>query len=150
MAYDAGGLITYTVLEVWIQKLFRLLQEPPLETYSPVSMQQVIRADMKLWSKVAEATRASIIPVAGQIKPLDTAFNLYMNDVEVTFLLLPLRGSAQIPPVTAPVTVVQQVQKGNHGDGPYGKTVKGGGKGKQGKGEGKGAKKGTKLSLIHI
>ena len=31
LAYDCAGLITFTVVEAWIQKIFRLIQEPPLE-----------------------------------------------------------------------------------------------------------------------
>lgn len=138
LAYDAGGLITFSVLERWIVKLFRLLQEPAVEFHSAISMGQIFRADKRLWAKLAEATRANIVPQLGTPKPLDVALARLVDDVEVTFLLLPMqlsKGStassstvmvSQVPSFQ-PVAVIR--------DMPYAK-VKGSPKGKGAKGSG--------------
>ena len=145
LAYDAGGLITFTVQELWIVQLFRLLQEPPVEGYSQITIQQIYRADKRLWAKVAEATRANIVPMIGQPKPLDVAMQRLVDHVEVTFLLLPLqsaRGSSQAPsPAFPPHPPIQVVR-----DAPYAKASKGGKGGKGNKGDsGKaGGKKGDR------
>ena len=107
LAYDAGGLITYTVLERWIVKLFRLLQEPAVELHAAISMSQLFRADKRLWSKLAEATKSNIVPLLGAAKPLDIAIMNLMNDVEVTFLLLPMQLARGAAIVTASSHSVQ-------------------------------------------
>ena len=90
LAYDAANLITFALHESWIMKLFRIMQEPALEGYRAISIEQVIKADKRLWTRMADATRSAIVPAAGQAKPLDTSLAIFMVDVEVTFLLLPL------------------------------------------------------------
>ena len=150
LAYDCAGLITFALQESWILKLFRLMQEPALEAHHPVSLSQALRADRRLWHKMAEATRSNIVPMAGQPKPLDTAITAFAENVEVTFLLLPLPSGHAVPaPFTAPVPVNYPVivpAKGARGSpypqpsgkgGKAGKNPKGG---KAGKPKGKGPK----------
>ena len=139
LAYDAGGLITFTLMELWVVKLFRLMQQPQIEDHAPISLQQIYRADKRLWALMAEENRANIIPAPGAAKPLDSSLTRLADHVEVTFLLLPLplaRGSANIAkvPVDTPVWVAKPA------DGPYVKPEgkgKGKGKGKPGKSQGK-------------
>lgn len=128
LAYDAAGLITFQVHETWIMKLFRIMQEPALDGYRAISMAQVLKADKRLWIRMADATRSQIVPTVGQHKPLDTSLAMYMVDVEVTFLLLPLSHHSG---------------KGAHREGaaPYEAKEKSKGKGKEKPtGKGKGAK----------
>ena len=90
LAYDAGGLITFSTHELWINKLFRIMQEPSVEGHQPVSLQQAYRADKKLWHKMASDTIGNIQPIIGSPKPLDLAMQKHSEAVDVCFLLLPL------------------------------------------------------------
>ena len=102
LAYDCAGLITFAIQEAWICKLFRLMQEPALEAHHAISLAQCFRADRRLWQKVSEATRSNIVPIAGLPKPLDTAMTTFAENVEVTFLLLPLPSGHSAPAHLAP------------------------------------------------
>jgi hypothetical protein len=91
LAYDAANLITYSRMETWIVKIFRLMQQPALDDHAQITLQQAYRADKRLWALMAEETRANIIPAPGGNKPLDAALTQFADNVEVTFLLLPLQ-----------------------------------------------------------
>lgn len=91
LAYDAASLITYSRMETWIVKIFRLMQQPALDDHAQITLQQAYRADKRLWALMAEETRANIVPTPGGIKPLDAALMRFSDNVEVTFLLLPLQ-----------------------------------------------------------
>ena len=140
LAYDAGGLLTFSTHEAWISKLFRIMQEPAIEGHAAVSLQQVYRADKRLWAKMADDTRGNIVPPVGGPKPLDVSMNKFMDHVEVTFLLLPLPlygYGATFQTGSAPFVVPPG--KGAHWnhherDSPYGTPGKGTSKGKGKKG----------------
>ena len=144
LAYDAAGLLTYSNMEQWIVKLFRLMQQPAVEDHSPISLNQAFRADKRLWALMADETRANIIPIPGQAKPLDQALRNLMDNVEVTFLLLPLplwKGSSQSSTQEIPLILPQQPRAEKPQRTPYDKPDKSA-KGK-GKGAGKNANKGS-------
>ena len=136
LAYDAGNLITFTTMERWINKLFRILQEPPIEYHSRVNMAQIIRADKRLWAKLAEATRANIVPQPGQPKPLDQAVVRLMDDMEVTFLLLQMPAAQNKSNASSSNQAFvdhDEAQKSRDRGQPYQAHKKGKGKGKAGK-----------------
>ena len=149
LAYDAAGLITFSVHELWINKLFRVLQEPVVEGHQPVSLQQAYRADKKLWQKMAAETVGNIQPFIGQPKPLDVAMQKLSDAVDVTFLLLPLPTAQHLAASnssgTSSPTIIQvsntSTTKDNTRSQPYNKQK--GGK----KGAGKGGK-GTKSDRL--
>ena len=135
LAYDQAGLITFVVQESWITKMFRLMAEPAIDGYSPITLQQCLRADRKLFVRMAEATRESIIPTLGHVRPLDAAMTTYSEHQEVTHLLSPLMNTGRS-------------REGPYSKGPReqkGKSTKGEGKshrGDKGKGKGSGKKGG--------
>ena len=153
LAYDAAGLMTFSLFEPWIVKLFRLMQEPAVEGHSPVTLQQAYRADRKLWDCMTNETVSNIIPLLGAIKPLDAALAKFMDHVEVNFLLLPLplfsnAASSSLPPVPNQIPfIMPNAGKGHQQaavpkNGPYGKG------GKSNKGNGKKGGKGDKTPKL--
>ena len=134
LAYDQCGLITFETQEKWVSLLFKKLAEPPERGFLPVSNDQILRADQKLFVKMAEDTRSAIVPKAGAPPPLDAALRNRMESPEIQLLLLP-RQAGNKEMRTAPY------ESGKHkGSG------KSKGKGKdKGSGKGKGNKQGGKL-----
>ena len=134
LAYDQCGLISFDHQEKWVAMIFKRLAEPPEKGYAQVTMEQVLRADQKLFVGMAEDTRSAIVPKPGERPPLDQAIKERMNSAEVQLLLLP-RPAASKEARSYPYE--GQGKKG----GPKGK-----GKGKdKGSGKGKGPKAGGKL-----
>ena len=146
LAYDQARLITFAVLDKWTNKLFARMYEDPPQNFRRVSMQQCLSADQKLWVKLSEACRASILPVlvAGvERRPLDAAIALWSDHADVAYLLqpLPLSGSnrnddkgtssgkqkSRVKAKSAPYGKQNSKGKGNSGS-------KGKGKGQKGKG----------------
>jgi hypothetical protein len=142
LAYDAAGLLTFTVHESWINKLFRIMQEATVEGHMAVSLQQAYRADRKLWQKMAAETVGNIQPIIGGMKPLDAALLKFADHVEVSFLLLPLpvyhhQSSSSSTSVMPTIVPVQASGKGSIPAVPRGTPYS------KGKGKGKNAKKGA-------
>ena len=99
LAYDLAGVATYEAVESWSQLLFdRMCLEPP-PGYKHMSVDQAIRADRKLWTKVSELTRAKVTGVTSDGKKnVDVAIQELAHHPEVQFLMMPLpmhSGSSQ-------------------------------------------------------
>lgn len=91
LAYDLAGVATYEAVESWSQLLFdRMCLEPP-PMYKHITVDQIIRADRKLWTKVSEVTRAKVTgsDAAGS-KNVDVAIRELAHHPEVQFLMMPL------------------------------------------------------------
>ena len=77
LAYDLSGIATFSVLDLWTQKLFEKMNEAPIANYRHISVEQVISADKALWVKVSNETRgkhcvlqmAKKLGVTPQIQP---------------------------------------------------------------------------------
>ena len=91
LAYDLAGVATYEAVESWSQLLFdRMCLEPP-PGYKHMSVDQAIRADRKLWTKVSELTRAKVTGVTSDGKKnVDVAIQELAHHPEVQFLMMPL------------------------------------------------------------
>ena len=140
LAYDQAGLITFAVMEAWNAKMFGRMSEPQPSEYKLISLDQCMRADKRLFVKMAEDTRANITAVPGQPRPLDAALAKWEDHPDVLYLMTPLpkpagRAVEPRPPVVRP-SPYSQPGKGSGGG-------KGAGKGK-GPGKGKAAGKGAK------
>jgi hypothetical protein len=128
LAYDLAGIATFSVLDLWTQKLFEKMNEAPLTNYKYVSVEQAINADKALWVKVSNDTRGKLQPKTGVDKPFDVSFVKFCEHPEVLQHLTPLQGHSgprgEFPQHTAPTGK----GKGSfHADGK-GKTSKGKGK----------------------
>ena len=90
LAYDLAGIATFSVLDLWTQKLFEKMNEAPLSSYKHISVEQIINADKALWVKVSNGTRGRLQPKTGTDKPFDVAFAKFSEHPEVLQHLTPL------------------------------------------------------------
>ena len=160
LAFDQSGLITWSVHDQWVSSLFHRMQELPLKGYAMISLDQVLRADRRLFMKMGEACRASIVGVPGSRKPLDVALEKFSEHNDVLFLVAPLAlpldktesSSVRSEPYGSPKKQGKGKGKGVQQEGKgkgNGKQQGGKGKGRQnneskgkGKGKGKGGRQG--------
>eukprot|EP00435_Cladocopium_sp_Y103_P034661 s1851_g9.t1 len=127
LAYDLAGLATFSVLDLWTQKLFEKMNEAPLANYRHVSVEQIINADKALWVKVSDETRGKLQPKTGDEKAFDVAFKKFCDHPEVLQHLSPLQSISRAEPASS------AFQSGK------GKSFSANdGKGKQGKGKSSG------------
>ena len=96
-AFDLANLCGYSQMERWHEKLFEILQRPPPNHCSPVSMQQIREADKMLWKKLSEATRGGVIEKPDGTRPVQEQLLLLFNDPEVQYQMLPLPKPASRP-----------------------------------------------------
>ena len=125
LAYDQCGLMDFKLQETWIARMFQAMAEPPMIGYHPTTLEQCLRTDKKIFIRMAELCRATILPSMGKPRPLDVAFTKVSESVEIQLLLAPLQKS-----MSSSAAAVR--------DGPYSKGHGKGGKSEHGKGHGKG------------
>ena len=92
LAYDLAGIATFSVLDLWTQKLFEKMNEAPLNNYKYISVEQAINADKALWVKISNDTRGQLQPKTGVDKPFDVSFIKFCEHPEVLQHLTPLQG----------------------------------------------------------
>ena len=90
LAYDIAGIATYNQMEMWTTMLFDMLQRDPPNGYRHVSIDQIIRADKRLWLKVVESTRSQVTLKESGVRKVDLAIQTWMHHPEVQFHFLPL------------------------------------------------------------
>ena len=135
LAFDQAGLISWEIHDRWISMLFHRLQEVPPPGYAMTSMDQILRADRKMFVKMSEMCRANIVPVPGSARPLDVAMEKYVDHNDVLYLLAPMPMSA------ASTSTSGSNRFAPYGDKPQQQQAKSQ-PGKKGKGKGKGKSKG--------
>ncbi|CAE7351602.1 NaCP60E, partial [Symbiodinium sp. CCMP2592] len=100
IAFDNCHLLSWDVHQRWVQKMLDCLSATPPPSYSPVSLNQCMRADKELFLLLArEAVPPFKVDSLG-VSPLDAKFSAMMYDVRLQQFLLPL------PKQTAPVLAV--------------------------------------------
>lgn len=135
LAHDLAGVATYEAVESWSQLLFdRMCLEPP-PGYKHISVDQIVRADRKLWTKVSETTRAKVTGVtADGIKNVDAAIRELSHHPEVRFLMMPLPmtsgSSGAAASSSSTIRPQPYTTEGGRGKGKQGAQQKGKGKGK--------------------
>ena len=87
LAYDQCGLLTHATHEAWIAMLFKALAEPADDGYHRVSIQQILKADQKMFVLMAQETRAGIVPAVGCIPPLETSLISLMTTPAIQMAL---------------------------------------------------------------
>ena len=92
LAYDLSGIASFSVLDLWTQKLFEKMNEAPLANYRHISVEQAINADKALWVKVSNDTRGNLQPKTGADKPFDVSFTKFAEHPEVLQHLNPLQN----------------------------------------------------------
>ena len=92
LALDQAGILTYKHHDKWAEFLMDTRMTEPPPGYQQVSMKQLELADKKLFTLLAEATRAGIKAQATG-KPCDKAFEKCFESAEVRHLLQPRQVS---------------------------------------------------------
>ena len=91
LAFDLAGAITYSVMAAYHADLLDHLHLPSPPGYSPVSVQQVLRADRAAFLYMSERLTTLKRNAIGDL-PLDTLLPSVLIQPTVAFHLLPLSG----------------------------------------------------------
>jgi hypothetical protein len=142
LAFDQAGLITWSKHDRWVSSLFHRMQELPIKGYAMISLEQVLRADRRLFMKMGEHCRASIVGAPGANKPLDAALDKFSEHTDVLYLVSPLASPFEKSDSSVRSEPYNAVKKNGGGKGDKVGKGKGGGKQQGGKGSGKGEGKG--------
>ena len=96
LAFDQAGLVEYEVFERWNSIMMSHTMAATPHGFHPVDINQVLRADAKLFQLVGRKTRSGIRPT-GIGRPVEIELIKCMQDPEVLFLLMPLpsKGNSQ-------------------------------------------------------
>ena len=124
LAYDLAGIGTFSVMDLWTQKLFEKMNEAPLANYRSISAEQILNADKALWVKLSNETRGQLQPKTGDPKAFDTAFQKFSEHPEVLQHMCPLQSSASSRPEPGVNFSHAAKGKGQHfseGKGKHGK-----------------------------
>ncbi|CAE7854921.1 unnamed protein product, partial [Symbiodinium necroappetens] len=130
LAMEQANIVSYTLLDLWHQRLMKARLTDPPPGYSRPSFDQLRLADQKLFSELQDETRSGIQALSSG-RPVDNLIKDVMHRAEVSSLLLPL-----------PAPSVASVAKSTATAPPPQPTWKGNGKGK-GKLKGKTGRMGT-------
>lgn len=141
LAYDQASLLTFSVHEEWTSRMFSARTKQQIPGYSRVSYDQLHRADLAMFTRLAELTREGIVPEA-TVRPLDRALRQALNETEVVHLLnpLPSLGTGRNSEATHGKRLLQDDSEWNQDESKKKKGEK------QQKGKGKGKKGGAKQS----
>jgi hypothetical protein len=93
IALDMAGLITFEASELWHNLLFRAYNESPEEGYKRVSLEQIRRADRKLFEHVNSLCRKGVRPLPDKTLPFEIAFKDGMQSLKINLCLAPRQGS---------------------------------------------------------
>ena len=136
LAMDLVKLARYQAIESYHDYLFQLLMSDVPDTHDRISLQQIIKADKSVFTKMTELCRAGIAQRPDGSYPVEEALKDAMRDPIVLASLSPLPRSAR------PAKINRQEEYGYRGAQPY-QNNKGGGKPAKGRGRGgKGGKGG--------
>ena len=96
LALDQANILEFSLHDAWVEKLMEVKHTSSPQGYAAVQYNQLLNADRRLFTKLAELTRAGI-QVDGAGRPLDGVFPNATEHPEVQLLLQPLPA----PPVAA-------------------------------------------------
>ena len=82
MAYAFADMMEWTVHERYISQLFQHLRKEPPQGYMKTSIQQLLRADRAVWTKLVEDNVGIRRDLAG-LRPLDTAVLEALHSPEI-------------------------------------------------------------------
>ena len=94
LALDQANILEFSLHDAWVEKLMEVKHTSSPQGYAAVQYNQLLNADRRLFTKLAELTRAGI-QVDGAGRPLDAVFPNATEHPEVQLLLQPLPA----PPV---------------------------------------------------
>lgn len=104
LAFDLVGLMSWETHTDWSNKLFRALMADAIPNFSPISIDQLLRADQELFLLLAaEHTGALKAAAADADPPLDQEVRRLMNDPRINVHLTPIQRVEKRPaPIGSP------------------------------------------------
>ncbi|CAE7029147.1 unnamed protein product, partial [Symbiodinium sp. KB8] len=114
LAMEQANIVSYTLLDLWHQRLMKARLTDPPPGYSRPSFDQLRLADQELFSELQDETRSGIQALSSG-RPVDNLIKDVMHRAEVSSLLLPLPApsAASIAKSAATVPPPQPTWKGN-------------------------------------
>ena len=131
LAMDLVKIATYQAVESYHDYLFQLLLSDVPDTHERISLQQIIKADKSVFTKMTEICRAGISQRPDGSYPIDLAIKEALRDPIVLASLSPL------PRAAGPVKSMKNEDAAARNSQPYNK-----GAGRPNKGRGRGGKGG--------
>ena len=89
LALDQANILEFSLHDAWVEKLMEVKHTPSPPGYAAVQYNQLLNADRRLFTKLAELTRSGI-QVDGAGRPLDAVFTNATDHPEVQLLIQPL------------------------------------------------------------
>ena len=128
LALELVQLASYTVIEEYHDHLFQLLLSDVPDSHEPISMQQVLRADKVIFTKMTDLCRNGVSQRGDGSFPIESALKLALLDPIVLATLHPLPKA---------YGVYKNARSTEDQSSPYPQKGKSRGKGGKGKGSGK-------------
>ena len=95
LAMDLVGLASYTTVQRWNERLFRIMSQDPPPEYQRVSRAQILRADRQSFLELARVCNGNLKPGPDGSLPLDKEFDKLEFNTSVMYFLLPVRGGGK-------------------------------------------------------
>ena len=92
LAMDLVGLVSFDIMQAWIERLFEAMSQSPAPGFVKVSRAQLLRADRQAFVELARLCNGCLKARSDGTLPLDTEVARLHNNVEVTYFLLPTQG----------------------------------------------------------
>jgi hypothetical protein len=99
LAMEMGDLMSYEVHELLRRRLLGALETVPMPGFMPVSFDQIIQADQRIWQKLNKMSRGGIKRRGAAVRPLDALLPTVMNSMDIQLALMPRQGN--VAPVPA-------------------------------------------------
>eukprot|EP00435_Cladocopium_sp_Y103_P009154 s2122_g2.t1 len=90
LAMDMAGLVSFDVIEGWVQFLFSQLMREQPRGFSKISLQQLLDCDRYLFTLASHRTMGNLQKGADQSRPLDATIEALRESTEVLQYLTPL------------------------------------------------------------
>eukprot|EP00435_Cladocopium_sp_Y103_P018449 s3915_g4.t1 len=125
---DMAGLVSFDVIEGWVQFLFSQLMREQSKGFSKISFQQILDCDKYLFTLASHRTMGNLQKGVDQIKPLDATIEALRESPEALQYLMPLPASRSHEAPAASGSRPEKYQKtekpakggGKHGGKPSG------------------------------
>ena len=93
LAFDQCRLVTYVEHERWINHLFSQLNHIPPPGYAAVSIEQLLQADVEMFTMLANDCRQGLSVDGNGVMPVEAAIIKNMFAPQITYAILPLPTS---------------------------------------------------------
>ena len=93
-AHDMAGVMTFATSDVSRKMLLTRMRNAALPGYAKIHVEQALRADEKLWLRIAIFCRHGVIRDRDGLLPAEAGFNATLNEPFLLLMLCPLLSAA--------------------------------------------------------